>query len=405
MHRLSTTNTFTKSKLCSSALATVLSARRLCHSPSTIKTNATAAAAAAAASSSTDAPKSTASSSAHPLDHVASDLKVVKSHFRELVRPHSGNDILDKAAQYLLANPGKMVRPGLVCLLGYCALPLEQAEALRSRDVSAELTTLPKNVLEADAFHRQLRLAEVTELIHTASLIHDDVIDEADTRRGKTAVHLVYGNKTAILAGDFLLSRASHWIATLNCNEVVFRMTRALEDLTTGELLQHAGVVDVGVYMEKTYCKTASLLDNSLASVAILCAGEGHPYVQHASTFGRHLGIAFQIVDDCLDFTGDEEALGKPKNHDMKSGIATLPVLLAAEHDTAVADAVQRRFTKEGDEELVMDAVTRFDTVRLAQARAWGEYEQAMTALRHMHPSPARDVLESASQYVLTRNK
>eukprot|EP00759_Apiculatamorpha_spiralis_P022280 PhF_6_TR26577/c0_g1_i1/m.38458 len=336
-----------------------------------------------------------------PLDFVRNDLHSVRNHLSKLVEKRN-IPILDMAAQHLLGTPGKMVRPGLVCLLAYCCLPVPVADTIRHRNTSNE-HDLPKNVLEPDTFHRQLRLAEVTELIHTASLIHDDILDDATSRRGKPSVHTVHGTKVAVLAGDYLLARASHWIATLECSEVVIRMTRALEDLTCGEIIQRQGVYDVDTYLTKTYCKTASLLDNSLASVAILCSGRESNHVKLASDFGRHLGIAFQIIDDCLDFTGSSATLGKPSHNDLRSGVATLPVLIAASMDADIQERLLRNFSQEGDVDSVIEGVTRLGTVPLAQARAWDEYEKAMGALQQFHHSEARDVLINAAQYVLTR--
>jgi len=348
------------------------------------------------------ASSSKATAATDPLLFVRQDLEKIGGHLTKLVEKRE-SPVLHMAGQHLLSNPGKMVRPGLVCLLAYCALPAEEALTLHARNREGEYELPTDVVAPGSHFHRQLRLAEVTELIHTASLIHDDILDDATLRRGRPAVHTVHGTKVAVLAGDFLLARASHWIATLRCSEVVVRMTRALEDLTSGEILQSTGVYDVPTYMQKTYCKTASLLDNSLASVAILSAGETSPYVAHASAFGRHLGIAFQIVDDCLDFTETQESLGKPPHNDLRSGIATLPVLLAAEKDDGVAIRMRRSFREEGDVPYVIEAVERYKTVPIAQERAWKEYEMAMNAIKQLHWSPARDVLDSAAAYVLTR--
>jgi len=215
----------------------------------------------------------------------------------------------------------------------------------------------------------QKRLAEITEMIHTASLFHDDVIDEADARRGVPSINKLYGNKMAILAGDFLLARASVSLARLRNVEVVELLSTVIEHLVKGEVMQSrpqalldgSGAADDGraaleYYLHKNYYKTGSLMANSCRA-AVLLAGHGDSLQAQAFAYGRHVGLAFQLVDDVLDFEQSSETLGKPALNDLRQGLATAPVLLAAQRfPREVAELVKRKFRSEGDVERVRRA-------------------------------------------------
>lgn len=331
-----------------------------------------------------------------PFALVNREVAAVKSHIQHLVA-NTHNEVLDHAGRYALAEGGKLMRPALVALMAHALLPLEVSTRIAQSEIGNLDEITPGTILPF------LRLAEVTELIHTASLVHDDVIDNSDTRRGRLALHKVYDAKRAVLAGDYLLARASFYIATLQVPRVVILMTTALEELTSGELMQMDGCFDVEVYEQKSFCKTASLIANSLASTAVLACPHDEEKEVIAFEFGKHLGVAFQIVDDCLDITATAETLGKPRFADMKEGVATLPVLLAARRDPRVDTAVRRRFKEEGDPEYCLAAVTEQGTVAEALARADEHCRAGLGELVKLHPSPAREALEGALQLVLSR--
>ena len=343
-----------------------------------------------------------------PFGYIDVELRHIRAHLKPLVKKKGISHLLNSAATYLLKEPGKMIRSGLICFLGYCCLPAPKVKTIRATLRRSSLDFSPptgSNLNHKNNFQRQLRLAEITELIHTASLLHDDVVDEAKLRRGKPCLHVISGNKTAVLAGDYLLARASYWVSTLGEAEVVTRMTKSLEDLAQGELLQFRGVFDIATYYEKTYCKTASLLENSLACVCHLSSTSTPLSMRNAVTFGRHIGMAFQIIDDCLDFVGDASKMGKETHVDLDVGIATLPVFLAAERDKKVQDCIVRRFSRSGDAKYVREAVKRFDTVTVARRKAWTEHEEAIKALRTFPPSEARTALESMALHLVLREK
>ena len=265
-----------------------------------------------------------------PFETIRADLQTIGGHIDSVVQSRD-NEVMDTAARYLLHNKGKMLRPALVCLSGYAALP-ETEECIALHGVSVEeMMTSEKNDLDntnAHPFNRHLRLAEVTELVHTASLIHDDCLDESETRRGQPALHSIVGVKVAILAGDYMLARASNWLATLDEPRVVRAMSQALEDLPVGEIMQMQGEASMEAYLKKSFCKTSSLIAHSCRGAAILSDPKRVEVHDALFTYGKHLGMAFQIVDDILDFTATAEELGKPAMNDIKCGVYTLPVCI-----------------------------------------------------------------------------
>lgn len=194
--------------------------------------------------------------------------------------------------------------------------------------------TRPPQDPPGEVRRRQQRIAEIAEMIHVASLMHDDVIDEAKTRRGLASLNSIFSPKVAILAGDYLLARSSVTLAALRDPEVIQYMARVIENLVAGEIMQlRASDQDLSSfehYLDKTFLKTASLIANSCKSIARLAMAPAE-VVALAEAYGRHLGLAFQLVDDVLDFVGTSAILGKPALNDLRSGLATAPVLFAAQ--------------------------------------------------------------------------
>ena len=182
--------------------------------------------------------------------------------------------------------------------------------------------------------HSQKQLALVSEMIHTATLVHDDVIDTSDTRRGKPSVNALFGQKKAIIGGDYILAKAGSMVARLNNDEVTQILAQVLEDLVQGEFMQmgaNEGTTDRFThYIGKTFNKTASLMAYSCKGVAVL-GGADKALAEVAFQYGKHVGIAFQLVDDLLDFVSSTATMGKPAAADLQLGLATAPVLFAAE--------------------------------------------------------------------------
>jgi len=268
-----------------------------------------------------------------------------------------------------------------------------------------------------DLFQAQRRLAEISEMIHTASLFHDDVIDGSDTRRGSPSVHKIFGNKMAILAGDYLLARASIFLARLRDVEVVETMSTIIEHLVRGEVMQMKGSArssntnndDIGrqrlvQYLRKNFYKTASLMANSCKSAAIL-GGYNDIVIGAAYRYGKHVGVAFQLVDDILDFEGSASIMGKPALADLHAGLATAPVLFAAEmFPMEMQPLIDRKFKEEGDVDMAVELVRRSDGISRTKDLAQVHVELAIDAILELDQSVYRDSLIHLGHKVLGRS-
>ncbi len=314
------------------------------------------------------------------LQPVEADLDTMLADLRALIG--AGHPILQAAAEHLFAAGGKRIRPGIVLLL--------------SRALAPDGSLSPR--------HR--RLAEITEMIHTASLVHDDVVDEAATRRGVATVHSRFNHRVAVLAGDFLFAQASWHLANLDDLEVVKLLSRVIMDLADGEVRQGLYRYDTGqsfeTYLEKSYCKTASLIANSARAAGVL-SGLPEARLDALHRFGRQLGLAFQVVDDILDFTGSEQQLGKPAASDLASGYLTAPVLYALEERPTLARLIEREFSQEGDLEQALDLVRGCEAIPRSRALAEGFAQEAHEAIHWLPPSEPRSALRGLPAFVLSR--
>lgn len=247
-------------------------------------------------------------------------------------------------------------------------------------------------------------------MIHVASLIHDDVLDEADTRRGGKAVHTMYTNKVAVLAGDYLLARASVLLARLQHFQVVEVMASALDALVQGEIMQARSkkeeLTDINYYLRKSYFKTASLICNSCKSSALLSGfEESHEYTIAAEQFGYHLGMAYQIVDDILDFTGASAALGKPAQADMELGLSTAPILFASEQVKEIRPLIERRFKEQGDVQKAVKLAGGTNCVEKSYDLAEFHAQCAVNALNKLPDSEAKKALMKLLFIAISRDK
>jgi len=269
----------------------------------------------------------------------------------------------------------------------------------------------PANHQGSDVWRRQAQLGQIVEMIHVASLIHDDVLDESDTRRGGESVHKLYSNKVAVLAGDYLLARASVLLARLENTAVVQIMATALESLVSGEVMQlkssPESMLQMNSYLKKSYYKTASLICYACRSTALL---GGHAYGSTVATaceeFGFHLGLAFQIQDDILDFTAAESVLGKPALADMSLGLSTAPILYASVEFKELKPMIMRRFKNKGDKQAALEYLYKSeDAMDNANNLARFHAQRAVDAILRLPQSEARDSLIRLTHKVITRNK
>ncbi len=311
---------------------------------------------------------------------VEADLDLMTQNLKGLIGAR--HPILSAAAEHLFGAGGKRLRPAIVLLLSRATLP-EQ-----------EIT--PK--------HR--RLAEITEMIHTASLVHDDVVDEASVRRGVPTVHSSFGNRIAVLAGDFLFAQSSWYLANLDNLRVVKLLSQVIMDLAEGEIQQGLNRFDTSLtleaYIDKSYFKTASLMANSAKAAGVL-SDVPEALAEQLYDYGRHLGLAFQVVDDILDFTSSDEVLGKPACSDLRSGNLTAPVLYAMEEHPFLTTLIEREFSEADDFDQAIDLVHSSKGIGRSRDLASSHACHAAACLEHLPPSSARQALQDLTSYVLRR--
>lgn len=319
--------------------------------------------------------------------------------------------VLNQAASYFFQaddSGGKKVRPMMVLLLSRALA--EDAGAPTTPTTTTSLWANPLPWQRSDLSQAQRRLAEISELIHTASLFHDDVIDEAETRRGKAAVHQVFGNKMAILAGDYLLARASISLARLRQVDVVECMSTIIEHLVRGEVMQMKGTSTtesrLTYYLRKNYFKTGSLMANSCRSAALL-GGYSQEAVECSYLYGKHIGMAFQLVDDVLDFAGSAATMGKPALSDLNAGLATAPVLYAlqSQSDGVLQTMMNRKFRDEGDVDKAVELVFASNGIEKTKELAQVHAELAMDAVLQLNGSVYRDALVHLAYKVVDRTR
>lgn len=253
------------------------------------------------------------------LAHLADDLGRVDETLRRAVR--NDEPLLGDVAAHLVSAGGKRVRPMLTVCAAYAAIPGGGRSPVGEDAITG---------------------AAAVELVHLGSLYHDDVIDEAETRRGVPAVNARWSNVVAILAGDYLLAAASEHAASLGA-EVAGLLARTIGDLCRGEVAELAQLFNTSRTEESYFSaiagKTAALFATS-CRIGGLVAGVSPTALDALTSFGHHLGMGFQIVDDVLDLTASESVLGKPAGQDLLEGVYTLPVIYALDGTPELADSI-----------------------------------------------------------------
>ena len=316
---------------------------------------------------------------------ISSELAEVESEFERQAR--SNVQVIDFIADYLRASGGKRVRPALTILSNYA-------------------------VGGAGGRYNSIRMATVMEFLHTATLVHDDIIDNADTRRDRPTVNAVYGNQTAVLMGDWLYMSAFETSLAERSLPILDILTAVTRRMTEGELLQLEllGRTDVSEasYLDVLQRKTAFLFSACCEVGAIL--GEANEEQRVAlRDFGLNLGTAFQLTDDLLDFTATTEVLGKAAGVDLLGGKVTLPLIYLIESDPATAAKIQT-VVSDGNYERVtraelLSAVEDIGGLERARARADEFAEAARTALDVLPDSEYCEALRAIPTYVLERER
>jgi octaprenyl-diphosphate synthase len=316
---------------------------------------------------------------------IANELIQVEVEFERQAR--SNVQVIDYLGDYLRRSGGKRVRPALTILSTYA-------------------------VGGDGARYNTIRMATVMEFLHTATLVHDDVIDKADMRRKRPTVNALYGNETAVLLGDWLYMSAFETSLAERSLPVLDILTSVTRKMTEGELLQLTLLGDAALseaqYFDVLKRKTAYLFSASCEIGAIL-GGASEKQQAALRDYGLYLGTAFQLIDDLLDFTSSEEALGKAAGADLLGGKVTLPLIYLRDAEPKSLEMVQTvlREGKYGSvkQEDLLEAITRTGALTQARARADEYAEEARAALDSLPDSEYSDSLRALPTYILDRDR
>lgn len=311
---------------------------------------------------------------------VADDLQAVNALIRQQLR--SDVALINQLAGYIIDSGGKRLRPITVLLAAHAC---------------------------GYAGSRHIDAAAIIEFIHTATLLHDDVVDESNLRRGRETANAIWGNQASVLVGDFLYSRSFQMMADIGSMRVMEIMADTTNTIAEGEVMQLLNCHDPDTteerYMAVIHCKTAKLFEAAARLGAVL-ADRPLAEEQALARYGLHLGTAFQLIDDVLDYNASSAELGKNIGDDLAEGKPTLPLIHAMRHGTSGEVRIIREAIEQGGLERI-DIVTRtiestgaLDyTARLADEQA----EQAIANLALLPQSPAKDALISLARFAVNR--
>ena len=315
------------------------------------------------------------------LSPIAADMQAVDGVIRK--RLYSDVVLIRQVAEYIINSGGKRLRPALVL---FCA-----------------------NALGYRGEHHH-ELAAVVEFIHTATLLHDDVVDESDLRRGNKTANALFGNAASVLVGDFLYSRAFQMMVSVDDIRVMRVLADATNVIAEGEVLQllNCQNADVSIddYLQVIRYKTAKLFEAATRLGAILGGGDSQ-LEEDVAAFGMHLGTAFQIIDDVLDYTSDEVALGKHLGDDLAEGKPTLPLIFAMQRGTPEQSARVRQAIESGGREdfpAVLEIIHATGALDASRDSARAEAQRAAEKLMHLPPSIFKDSLLELSSFAVERN-
>ena len=318
-------------------------------------------------------------------DLISPELILVEEEFERQAR--SNIQVIAYIGEHLRRSGGKRVRPALTILANYA-------------------------VGGDGSNYSSIRMATVMEFLHTATLVHDDVIDKAETRRNRPSINSEFGNQTAVLMGDWLYMSAFETSLAERSLPILDILTAVTRRMTEGELLQLTllGRTDISEeqYFDVIARKTAYLF-SACCEIGALLGGADARTQNLLRDYGMNLGIAFQLVDDLLDFTGNEEALGKPAGADLLEGKVSLPLIFLLEREPEQRGDVQRVIA-EGNyaavsRESLLNSLESSGALGLAQARAIEYAEAAGNALDGLNDSPYAQALSAIPAYIVERDR
>ncbi len=290
--------------------------------------------------------------------------------------------LVSQVSQYIIAAGGKRLRPALLLLM--CG-------ALGYRG------------------EQRFNLAAVVEFIHTATLLHDDVVDESALRRGRATANAAFGNPASVLVGDFLYSRAFQMMVDAGDMRIMQTLAEATNIIAEGEVLQLMNMHDAGLseegYLRVIRSKTAKLFEASARLAALLAQAPAGTELACAD-YGQALGTAFQVIDDVLDYDGDAEEMGKNLGDDLREGKATLPLIIAMQRGTADEQATIRRAIETGGTGQLADIVAivrKTGALQATRDAAAAEAQRAVQALTVLGDNPYSEALLQLASQLLQR--
>lgn len=312
---------------------------------------------------------------------IAHDMQAMDALIRD--RLSSEVALVNQVAEYIIGAGGKRLRPALLLLI---------AGALDYRGV------------------HHLSLAAVVEFIHTATLLHDDVVDESGLRRGRQTANALFGNAAAVLVGDFLYSRAFQMMVDVGKLEVMRTLADATNVIAEGEVLQllniHNPDVDEARYMQVIRFKTAKLFEAS-ARLAAIITEAGAQEEERWAEFGRRIGTAFQLIDDVLDYSGATAEIGKNVGDDLREGKPTLPLIYLLRHGDAAQRALVRDTvidSENADFERIQSEIAGSGALEYTRAIAAREADAARAIAAHLPDSPHKDSLLELCSFAIRRD-
>jgi len=325
--------------------------------------------------------QTSSSSTASGLTVIAADMREVDAVIAQ--RLDSGVPLVGQVSRYIIGAGGKRLRPALLLLtsgaLGYCGA-------------------------------YRFNLAAVVEFIHTATLLHDDVVDDSAMRRGNATANETFGNPASVLVGDFLYSRAFQMMVEVQNMRIMAVLADATNVIAEGEVLQlmnmhNAGLDETG-YLHVIRSKTAKLFEAS-ARVGAILAGASSDLEEACAQYGQALGTAFQVIDDVLDYAGDTDIMGKNIGDDLREGKATLPLICAMQRGTPAQRALITKAIETGAVDLlehVVDIVRSTGALEFSRDAAAHEAQRAMAAAKQLPQGPHSACLIQLSSQLLERN-
>ena len=304
------------------------------------------------------------------VEFVKDDLVIVKKNIQELSNKESEySEEISKRLSYVLSSPGKQLRP--------------------------VITLICSKLFGKFNKENSLRMATAVELLHIATLIHDDTVDKADVRRGKATASNLWGNNIAVLLGDYVFATSAIFVCDTGNITLVKRFAETIVELSKGELFENIESNNFNLtkekYFEKTYLKTASLFKTSSFSGSIIGGGNDEN-IKNISKFGYHFGMAYQIQDDILDITSSENKEGKPVFNDLSEGVITLPIILYLESKKYNNDII-KKFTEKEKEGLLKEIINS-KSIEESKKIAKFHYDKALNCLSNIPESNYRKALE-----------